>query len=281
MTSFDVHQHLWPEQLIHALRRRDRPPRIDDDTLIIGEGVFPADLQTHELAGRLSLLDEAGIDVAVVSLQPTLACDGIPELVDAYHLGILELVEAAGGRLRAFAVGECRDGFAGACVPAPAVVGEIDGLATELVSADQTLFVHPGPVEPPPAGSPAWWAALVDYPAQMQAAHAAWLSSGNPELAVVFAILAGGGPFQLERLRARGGDVPEMKIYFDTASYGPLALRLTREACGAGCLVFGSDAPVLDAPAAVAAVEAAGAAEAALRENPARLFSEGNDARAS
>ena len=63
-----------------------------------------------------------------------------------------------------------------------------------------------------------------------------------------------------------------MAVYFDTASYGPLALRLTGEACGSGCLVFGSDAPVMDAHAAVAAVEAAGVAEVALRTNAGRLF---------
>jgi len=273
MTSFDVHEHLWPEQLVAALQARSRPPRIDGDELILGEGTFEAELEAHSLEARLALMDAAGIDVAVVSLQPTLACDGIPELVDAYHEGILELVEAADGRLRAFAVAECREGFAGACVPAPAVVGGVGDLAAELVAARQALFVHPGPVPPPPPGSPPWWPALVDYPAQMQAAYAAWLTRGDPELNIVFAFLAGGGPFQLERLRARGGEVPQMAVYFDTASYGPLALRLTGEACGADCLVFGSDAPVMDAQAAAAAVEAAGVAEAALRTNPQRLFS--------
>jgi len=273
MTSFDVHQHLWPERFVEALRSRDRPPRIDGDQLILGEGTFEAGLDEHGLEARLALLDDAGIDVAVVSLQPTLACDGIPELVDAYHEGILELVEAADGHLRAFAVAECRKGFAGACVPAPAVVAGIGDLADQLVAAGQALFVHPGPVPPPPPGAPSWWAALVDYPAQMQAAYAAWLTHGNPELPVVFAFLAGGAPFQLERLRARGGEVPAMAVFFDTASYGPLALRLTGEACGSSCLVFGSDAPVMDPHAAATAVEAAGFGENALRTNPGRLFS--------
>ena len=272
MTSFDIHQHLWPEQLVTALRRRNRPPCIDGDELVLGEGRFPAGLEAHDLDTRLALLDAAGIDVAVVSLQPTLACDGIPELVDAYHDGILELVEAAGGRLRAFAVADCRDGFAGACVPAPAVAAGIGELAAGLVSAGQALFVHPGPVPPPPTGSPPWWSALVDYPAQMQAAYASWLVNGNPDLGIVFAFLAGGGPFQLERLRARGGAVPRMSVYFDTASYGPLALRLTGDACGPGCLVFGSDAPVMEVEAAAAAVDAAGVTDAAMRVNPASLF---------
>jgi predicted TIM-barrel fold metal-dependent hydrolase len=273
MASFDIHQHLWPEQLVAALRKRDRAPRIEDDRLILGEGTFDAGLQDHDLETRLGVLDDAGIDVAVVSLQPTLACDGITELVDAYHEGILELVAAAEGRLRAFAVAECREGFAGACVPAPALVAGIDRLASELVSGGQTLFVHPGPVPPPPDGALPWWPALVDYPAQMQAAYAAWLTHGNPELRVAFGILAGGGPFHLERLRARGGDVPVKPVFFDTASYGPLALRLTSEACGPNCLVFGSDAPVMDAAAAVASVEAAGVADVAMQQNPQLLFS--------
>ena len=271
MTSFDVHQHLWPEQLVAALRRRNRAPCIDGDELILGEGTFEAGLDAHSLEARLDLLDAVGIDVAVVSLQPTLACDGIPELVGAYHEGMSELVEAAGGRLRAFAVAECRDGFAGACVPAPALVAGIGELADALVEAGQTLFVHPGPVPPPPEDAPSWWSALVDYPAQMQAAYAAWLTHGHSDLRVVF--VAGGAPFQLERLRARGGDVPAMAVFFDTASYGPLALRLTGEACGPSCLVFGSDAPVMDVGAAVAAVETAGVADTALRENPQQLFS--------
>jgi 6-methylsalicylate decarboxylase len=273
MTSFDVHQHLWPEQLVAALRKRSRPPRIDGDELILEEGTFEAGLDAHSLEARIGLLDDVGIDVAVVSLQPTLACDGIPELVDAYHRGILELVDASDGRLRAFAVAECREGFAGACMPAPAVVAGIAELADELVSAGQTLFIHPGPVAPPPPGAPPWWSALVDYPAQMQAAYAAWLTRGHPELPIVFAFLAGGAPIQLERLRARGGEVPDLAVFFDTASYGPLALGLTSEACGANCLVFGSDAPVMDASAAVAAVEASGVADAAFRTNPGRLFS--------
>jgi predicted TIM-barrel fold metal-dependent hydrolase len=272
MTSFDIHQHLWPEQLVAALRRRDRVPRIDGDALVLGEGTFEAGLDQHELDTRLALLDEAEIDVSVVSLQPTLACDGIPELVDAYHEGVLELVEAARGRLRALAVADCREGFVGACVAAPALVAGIGDLGEDLAAAGQVLFVHPGPVPPAPDGAPSWWTALVDYPAQMQAAYAAWLTSGSAGLPVVFAFLAGGAPFQLERLRARGGEVPDMSIYFDTASYGPLALRLTGEACGQDRLVFGSDAPVMDVHAAAAAVEDAGIAEAAFRENPAHLF---------
>ena len=65
MTSFDVHQHLWPEQLVAALRARSRPPRIEGEELILGEGTFEAELEAHSLEARLALLDAVGIDVHV------------------------------------------------------------------------------------------------------------------------------------------------------------------------------------------------------------------------
>ncbi len=194
MTSFDVHQHLWPEQLVAALRRRSRPPRIDGDELILGEGTFAAGLEAHTLDARLDLLDEIGIDTAVVSLQPTLGCDGIPELVDAYHEGILELVAAAGRpparvrsgrvpgrlrrRLRPRAHGRRRDRRAG-------------GRARRR-RADALRPPRPGAAAA--RSAPAWWSALVDYPAQMQAAYAAWLTPRQP-----------GAP---GRLRVSGGRRP-------------------------------------------------------------------------
>jgi predicted TIM-barrel fold metal-dependent hydrolase len=121
---------------------------------------------------------------------------------------------------------------------------------------------------------------VVDYTAQMQAAYAAWLARDAerfPRLPVVFAILAGGAPFQLERLRSRGGEpraaVPPNAL-FDTASYGPRALRFCLETVGAGQLVFGSDAPVIEPGPTLEAVRGLGPAAAPLilRENLGRLL---------
>ena len=70
-----------------------------------------------------------------------------------------------------------------------------------------------------------------------------------PDVTVVFAILAGGGPVQLERLASRGVDVRSTlhrNVFFDTASYGRRALELCIETFGVEQLVFGSDAPVVD-----------------------------------
>ena len=274
MPRFDVHQHLWPEQLIRALQARRDLPRLRGDLLETVEGAFETDLGEHELDRRLALLDRHELDVAVVCLQPTVACDFQPDLADAYHEGILELVEAAGGRLAAFACAERREGFAGACISARRLVGGVDELATALVDAGQVLFVHPGYAAAPPPGVPAWWAGVVDYTAQMQAAYAAWLARGTQELRVVFAILAGGGPFQLERLRGRGGDVADSypNIYLDTSSYGVRALMLAADASGIAQLVHGSDVPVMDPGPTLRALAELDLLGAAATDNPARLF---------
>lgn len=273
MTRYDVHQHLWPEQLIRALRARTDLPRLRGDVLELEEGSFQTDLSEHDLDRRLALLDHHEIDVAVVSLQPTVACERQPDLANAYHEGILELVAAAGGRLAAFASGERREGFVGACVSARRVVGGVDELAEDLVAAGEALFVHPGYPAEQPDDAPSWWAAVVDYTGQMQAAYAAWLARGRSELQVVFAILAGGGPFQLERLRERGGEAADgANIYFDTASYGRRALGLVAEACGPTQLVHGSDAPVMDPGPTLAALSELDLLDAAASANPDRLF---------
>lgn len=274
MPRFDVHQHLWPEQLIEALRRRSEVPRLRGNVLELAEGSFDTDLVAHDLDNRLDLLDRYEIDMAVISLQPTVACEQQPDLAVAYHEGIAEVVEAADGRLVALACGERREGFVGACVSARRVVAGIAELAADLAAAGQILFVHPGYSAPPPNGAPPWWAAVVDYTAQMQAAYASWLANGDPELPVVFAILAGGGPFQLERVPSRGGEIADAypNVYLDTSSYGSRALELCARACGSAQLVHGSDAPIVDPGPTIEALSALGLLETAGAENPARLF---------
>jgi predicted TIM-barrel fold metal-dependent hydrolase len=88
---------------------------------------------------------------------------------------------------------------------------------------------------------------------------------------IVFAILAGGAPFQLERLRSRGdrSEVPP-NVYFDTASYGRHAVDLTVAAYGVQRLLFGSDAPVMDPGTTIE--ELGDLFETFAGENPARLF---------
>jgi 6-methylsalicylate decarboxylase len=278
--TYDVHQHLLPPTLVEALRARREPPRIVGGSLELAEGTFPFEERDHDLGERIALLDRDGVDVAVVSLAPTMETEGKSELEEAYNEGIRAVVAEADGRFRAFAAGECLDDFVGVCVSASALVRGLGTLPDELVRAGQVLFVHPGPPGAPPAGAPSWWTAVVDYTAQMQSAYFAWVGDGverHPDLDVVYAVLAGGAPVQLERLHSRGG-APERathpRIHLDVASYGAHALELCLAAVGAANLVYGSDRPVVDAAPTLDALAALGAdvLDSVRSDNPGRLF---------
>jgi 6-methylsalicylate decarboxylase len=287
MPTIDFHQHLWPEPVIELLTRRERPPRLRGSSLeLAGELASEIDLRAHDLNVRLALLDRWEIDVAVVSLQPTLGLaelseDEGAEILAVYESAILEVASAAPGRIVPLAAGSGLDGFAGACVGAPelADLERLGPTLDELVRRDALLFVHPGAARAP-AGAPAWWSAVVEYTAQMQAAHAVWLAEGAarwPALKVVFALLAGGAPFQLERLRSRGvsgRDVLHETVFFETSSYGNRALELCLATFGVSQLVFGTDVPVLDPEWGLDAVRGFGdaVADALCNQNPARLL---------
>ena len=281
MLAYDVHHHLWPEPFLAALAHRERPPRLRGNTLELEtEPPLEIDLGLHTLESRIAQLDRDGIDVAVISLPPTMETEAHEDLREAYHEGILELVAAAGGRLVALACDARLDGFAGACISAQRLVQGAEPLLTELEEAGQMLFVHPGLPAPRPRDAPPWWNAIVDYTAQMQAAYAAWLARdavAHPRLPVVFAILAGGAPIQLERLRSRGVEVRTTlhpNGYFDAASYGRRALELCMATYGVTQLLYGSDAPVIDPRDTLAAIQGFGETVAGLvlRDNPARIL---------
>jgi 6-methylsalicylate decarboxylase len=250
LPKIDVHQHLWPEQFIFALSRRDSPPRLQGSRLELVDGRYDVDLEAHRLERRIALLE-------------------------AYHEGILELVVSSGGRLRALAYSERREGFVGACVTAQQVLDGVGDLAADLRHAGQFLFVHPGiPVHADPRRPP-WWGVVVDYATQMEAAFLAWVTGGGHDVPVVFAILAGGGPVQLERLASRDAtvSVPE-DLYLETSSYGRHALELCIGALGQEHLVYGSDVPLIDSRPTLRALTDLGdaVAEAVCKTNPARLF---------
>ena len=76
-------------------------------------------------------------------------------------------------------------------------------------------------------------------------------------------MLAGGGPFQMERLRSRGVDTRQFSAipaYFETSSYGRVALELCLATYGVERLVHGSDFPVVDPTPTMNAIRAFGKA---------------------
>lgn len=242
------------------LSERSSAPCLRDGMLVVaGEGAFALDPATYGLDACLARLDRAGLDVAIVSCPPTLGIHRLDEedaepLRRAYHEGAVAAIEASCGRLLALSIDRPQDGFVGTILAADDLA-ELDRVGPVLDEADRRgtfVFIHPGPTRLPP-GAPGWWAPAVEYTAQMQRAYGAWLAHGVerwPNLRVVFSILAGGAPFQLERMQARGFDIRNAlhpSLYLETSSYGRRALELCLATFGAKQIVFGSDAPVIDA----------------------------------
>jgi 6-methylsalicylate decarboxylase len=269
----DVHQHLLPEDLIAALSRRSQAPRISNGQLHVpGEPPSAFDLDDHDPATR------TGFDRIAVALSSVLGIGGLPAheaepLLDAFNRGVLELGApfALWGAVgidapRPEAVDDLLDaGALGISMPAATLAGRrglrhVAPLLDRLEARGATLFVHPGPAPWEPANAverstPAWWPALTTYIADMSAAwhaFATWGRPCHPQLRVVYAMLAGGGPLHAERLAARGGPasaVHDPLAWFDVSSYGPLTLDAMIRVLGVDRLVYGSDRPVAEPPA--------------------------------
>jgi hypothetical protein len=280
MVSVDVHQHLLSEPLIGELARRQRSPRLvrrrEGWTFrVSGEPESVLSFDATNVALRTMELRRDEIDRALVALSAALGIETLPAeealpLLEAHHRGIEELPVDFGGwgavQLDAPDPAEVDAVLARGCVgislPASALASpdaleRVGPLLARLESRHAPLFVHPGPVAAPGevgagASLPGWWPALTDYVAQMQAAWFAFLHGGrreHPRLRVLFAMLAGGAPLQLERFAARGGTAPvepDPLVFYDTSSYGPRMFEAMAGAVGVAQLVYGSDRPVVD-----------------------------------
>lgn len=275
MPTYDLHQHLWPASFVSALRERTAPPFLARDELVTREGRFQLELTQHDPETRLQELDRSGIDVAVLTLQPSLGLDDASDaeraaLEETWVEGVTELVAASSGRLLAFSPTRARAGFVGISLGSSSFA-DFDRSASVLdaAAAENTLvFVHPDAGHEPDATRPDWWEWVVGYPSRMQEAYLAWLGSGRerwPTLRVLFAMLGGGGPFQLERLARVGSDVRsalDPNTFFDVSTHGRRAIELCIETFGVHQLVYGSDTPVVDPQPTLDAVRGFGDAVA-------------------
>jgi hypothetical protein len=271
MTTYDVHQHLWPPPFVATLRKRTSPPRLVRNELTTAEGTFTIDLRAHDPETRLETLDRDGVDVAVLSLQPSLGLGGLPdrdrdELEDTWAEAVRDLVEAGSGRFLAFSPTIVRTGFAGVSLGSSTFADPEQSarLLDAAAAAQAAVFVHPdigGRADP---ARPAWWEWVNGYPARMQSAYLAWLAFGRerwPTLRVLFAMLGGGGPFQLERLARRGMDVRstlDPNTFFEVSTHGRRAMELCIETFGVDQLAYGSDTPVVDSRPTLDAVRGFG-----------------------
>lgn len=286
MATYDLHQHLWPEPFVAALQARRSPPSLSGAVLTTCEGRFELDPSAHDPEERLHMLDRDGIDVAVFSLQPTLGLAALAEaerveLEEIWCESIRPIVDAGGGRFAAFSPGRAREGFVGVSVGASALVdgGPEAHVLDDAQERDLPVFVHPDAGRAA-AGRPPWWEWVAGYPARMQEAYLSWLSSGRarwPRLRILFAMLAGGGPFQLERLALKGVDVRstlDPQTFFDVSTHGRRAIELCIETFGVTQLAYGSDTPVADPVPTLRAVRGFGDAVAHVlqTDTPARLL---------
>jgi hypothetical protein len=280
MIKIDVHQHIWTEPLLAALGERSELPFVRREQgltvlFLAGERPYVIDLSSELPASRAALVEQDGLDGALLCLSSPLGIEALPRaqsrpLIDAYHDGALSLggpfgVWAAVALDRADPddVDRALDrGCVGLSLPAGALSGvgalaRLQALLGRLEQRGAPLFIHPGPGAASAAGQaslgdPLWWPALTGYVAGMHAAWLTFLTAGraqHPELRVVFAMLAGLAPLHKERLSSRGGPsahAPDPLVFYDTSSYGSSALRMLEEVVGSEQLLYGSDRPVVE-----------------------------------
>ncbi len=281
----DVHQHLWTEPLVRALEQRRALPFVRRESGLTvlylgGERPYVIDLASEAPARRGELVELDGLDRALLCLSSPLGIEWLAreqaiELIDAYHAGALSL-DRRFGVWAAIALDRAdpddvdralERGCVGLSLPAGALAG-VDAIATvgpilaRLEQLEAPLLVHPGPrrvavgatgrADEPSLGDPLWWPALTGYVAGMQAAWLAFLFAGrarHPRLRIIFSMLAGLAPLQLERLASRDGHCPPVEdplVFYETSSYGPSAMLAVAEIVGARQLLYGSDRPVVE-----------------------------------
>jgi hypothetical protein len=277
----DVHQHLWPEGFVAALGSRSAAPAVRRDgpgwiISVPGEPDSPFGPATHDPAVRAAGLRATGVDRALLCMSTPLGIEALDEdqsrpLLDAWHDGVFAAGPEFGvwgalpvhGALPADVDALLDRGAVGVSLPAaalgsPALIASCGPVLERLQERDAPLFVHPGPIGPPPAkrsdAGASWWPALTTYVGDVHVAwhaFAGWGRPALPTLRVCFAMLAGLAPLHAERLVLRGGpgEAPsDPNIFFDTSSYGPRAIAAMAGVVGLDQLVTGSDRPVVDPP---------------------------------
>lgn len=268
--AVDVHQHLWPEQLVDRLRARTRAPYLRGWTLHTdAEPAYEVDPADHDVQRRIAADHEDGVGLACVSLSAPLGIEGLarPEaaaLIGAWHDGARGLPEHFRPWASVPAVDPdldeladlLRGRFAGVQVPAtdllsPAAWERAGDVLAVAERAGKPVFVHPGPEPSRPLSRdlPTWWAPVVGYATQLQAAWWGWQAVRGrelfPGLRVLFAAGAGLAPVHHERHVARGGEPSRIDrdVFVETSSYGPQALDALVRVLGIDVVALGSDRP--------------------------------------
>ena len=271
----DVHQHLWTAPLMEALAQRETPPMARGAQVHTpGEAPVTIDLDGELPPARRALLARDGVDRAIIAISSPIGIEALPRaqaqpLIDAHLDGVFAAGEgfmawgpiALDGMAPADVDAVRARGAVGVSMPAGALdsaaaVGAAIAVLDRACTRALPLFVHPGPgltdrpTDPEP-GEPPWWPAMTSYVSQMQAA---WLAIETfarpalPSLRVVYAMLAGCAPLLGERLAARSGAelAPSPLSFYDTSSFGAIAIDAMAGAVGTMQLLHGTDRPVVE-----------------------------------
>jgi predicted TIM-barrel fold metal-dependent hydrolase len=291
----DVHQHIWTTPLLDALAERETFPfvRREHDLTVLyaaGEQPYLIDTEAESPERRAALVHSDGVDLALIALSSPIGIETLPRgaatAVISAHLDGVEALPDEFGAWGPVALDRpdpddidslLTRGCAGISLPATALAGRdaltaAGPLLERAATRGAPVLIHPGGSSSRGlgVGEPLWWRALTEYVSQMQAAWLTFAALGrreHPELTIIFAMLAGGAPLLSERLGTRGGpeiDLHDPLTFYDTSSYGPVAVEGMARRVGADQLVYGSDRPVIE-PVRTGR-------ERLLADNAARLF---------
>ena len=301
VAAVDLHQHLWPEQLVDRLRARSRTPYLRGWTLHTqGEAPYEIDPAHHDVTRRLHENAHDGIGLACLSLSAPLGIESLrgPSalgLLDAWHEGAAGMPEGFGAWASISSVEPDLDGlaallesgFVGVQVPATDVRtpwgwARLGAVLEVAERAGKPVLVHPGPEAPDPdaASLPAWWPAVVGYAAQLQAAWWAWHAAdvraapSDAARGVRGRCRPGPGAPRAVRRQGRQHGAVDPLVHVDTSSYGPQGLDALVRVLGIDALVLGSDRPYAApvAPERWSQVGGEAAARAVRVANPRRVL---------
>ncbi|HLI41902.1 MAG TPA: amidohydrolase family protein [Streptosporangiaceae bacterium] len=244
---------------------------------------FPIAASFHEPAEKLAEMDRNRIAVAVVSCPPPLfmyevSGDRAAALCEAANEGMARICAAAPARLRWLANLPMQDppravrayraaighGCAGAAIGTSIAGRRLDEPAFRefweaAAAAGRPVLMHPAFNEPHAALEPYYLQNVIGNPLETTVAVERMICAGvfarHPRLALV--VLHGGGylPYQAGRLAHACGVRPEIpidaaevwrafsRLYFDTVTHDPAALRYLVERVGADHVLLGTDLP--------------------------------------
>jgi aminocarboxymuconate-semialdehyde decarboxylase len=278
----DVHSHIYPEGCFSEVIKSRADFKLVDgprgQALVYrGSHVMSLPPEQDNLSKRLASMDEAGIEMAILSVGAlNVGWAGSGDTAAAHFIndGLAAVCRQHPTRFRFVAVLPCIDqnamtreldralGMNAACVGIATNVGdlsldapELRGFWREMSRRKLMVLVHPTSPCDAPWNDPGTFLA-VGYPGETAMAATKLALAGVleefPDVKIVWSHLGGSLPMILDRIdrgyrRFSSCSHPPSyylrRCYYDTACVHGPALECARTTWGPGTLVFGTDAP--------------------------------------